>query len=106
MDTNGSDYNTRLIRIEGILEVMATHQMTFVDQHGKLLTAQVVLTEQMDQLVGRMDQLAVGMDQLVGGMNQLAGRMDQLAEAQLHTDERLNALITIVDGLIRPKKDQ
>jgi hypothetical protein len=33
-------------------------------------------------------------------MDQLAGRMDQLAESGTHTDQRLNALIDVVDKLI------
>ncbi len=79
--------------------MVTAHQMAFVDEHRRLLTAQVVLTDRMDQLTGRMDQL-------VGRMDQLVVSLDQLAQAQRHTDERMNALIGVVDGLINKGEKQ
>lgn len=67
-------------RLEHLMELRITDHLTFSDEHKKLLTAQVVLTE-------RLEKLAVG--------------VLELKEAQKHTDERLNALITVVDGLVR-----
>jgi len=52
----------------------------FRQEHQLLLKAQVVLTDRMDKL---------------------ADRMDKLAASQQHTDERLNALIGVVDGVVR-----
>lgn len=77
---DNSNGTSRLDRIETILEALAQDHRVLVDEHmvfrqdlTQLLTAQVLLTD----------------------------RMNQLTEAQRHTDERLNALITIVDGIIR-----
>lgn len=69
---NGHD-SSRLDRIEQMMELLVNEHIDFQREHRQLLTAQVVLTE----------------------------RVEQLREAQKHTDERLNALITIVDNLIR-----
>jgi len=74
---NGS---SRLDRIERILELLVDDHVQFREEHKLLLTAQIVLTDRLDRLTGRVDKLA---------------------EAGKATDERLNALITIVDGLIR-----
>ncbi len=57
------------------MELLITDHLAFNDEHKKLLIAQVVLTD----------------------------RVDRLAQAQAHTEERLNALIAIVDDLIRKR---
>ncbi len=82
MNGNGSDTPNRLDRIEAILEVVANQHMQlteehnrFAQEHRQLLAAQVVLTD----------------------------RVNPLAEAQKHTDERLNALIRIVDEIIQKR---
>lgn len=69
---NGHD-PTRLDRIERILETLVTVIADMQQEHRHLLAAQVVLTD----------------------------RVDRLAAAQQHTEERLSALITVVDELIR-----
>ena len=83
-DQNGS---ARLDRIERALELLINDHILFREEHAEfraehklLLTAQVVLTD-------RLDRLAI--------------RVDKLAELGSDTDERLNALIKIVDGLVR-----
>jgi hypothetical protein len=65
--------NPRMDRLEKLMDLLITDHLTFSDEHKKLLTAQVVLTD----------------------------TVQKLGEAQKHTEERLNALITVVDGLIR-----
>jgi hypothetical protein len=65
--------NPRMDRLEKLMDLLITDHLTFSDEHKKLLTAQVVLTD----------------------------RVRELVEAQRHTDERLNALIAVVDDLIR-----
>lgn len=74
---------------------------------GRMEASIANLTGQVGSLTGLVGQLAqagislVGrVDQLAGRMDQLAGRMDRLAELQTHTDQRLNALIDVVDKLI------
>jgi hypothetical protein len=78
-------------RLEHLMDLLITDHLTFSDEHKKLLTAQVVLTDRMDKLTANVDQLAETMKR-------------QAAEAEergKHIDERLNALIAVVDGLIR-----
>jgi hypothetical protein len=58
-----------------------------------------VLTDHVEKLAGRFDQLAARFDQL-------AVTMRELAEAQNHTDGRLNTLINGVDHLIRKRPPQ
>ncbi len=79
MESNGHA-DPRMDRLEHLMDLLITDHLTFTDEHKRLLTAQVLLT----------------------------GTMQELAEAQKRTDERmkatdvrLNALITVVDGLIR-----
>jgi hypothetical protein len=76
-DGNGT---ARLDRIERALELLIADHEQFRVEHKQLLTAQVVLTDRVDRL---------------------AQTMQELAEAQKHTDERLNALIRVADDAIR-----
>ena len=82
MTPNGENGNTerRLTRLEEFVEVLANEHVAFAEEHRRLLTAQVVLTD-------RMDKLAV--------------RMDILAAAQAHTDERMGVLIRMMDDSIK-----
>ncbi len=50
----------------------------------------MVLTDRLGKLTERVDKFAE--------------RVDKLAELGEHTDERLNALITIVDGIIHKQQ--
>lgn len=80
MTGNGSDHESRLRRLEDFVEVLANEHIQFAEEHKRLLTAQVVLTDRMDKLTGRMDELA---------------------QAQIHTDERLSVLIQMMDDWIK-----
>ncbi len=77
---NGSG-ESRLDRLEGLMALLIDDHVQFREEHKLLLTAQVVLTDRLDRFI------------------------QATAEAQKHTDERLNALITIVDGVIRKRPD-
>lgn len=86
--------DARLDRIEAILEALATRHAAlentldrFQDELQHLLTAQVVLTETVDKLTDKVDQLAE--------------KVDKLADAQNTTQENLNALIAVVDDIVR-----
>jgi hypothetical protein len=84
--SNGHD-SSRLDRIEGMMEVLVSAHLDFAREHKQLLTAQVVLTD-------RLDRTAIQIAEVTAAQK----RTD---EAFRHTDERLNALITIVDGIVR-----
>ena len=75
MTSNGENGNTerRLTRLEEFVEVLANEHIQFAEEHRRLLTAQVVLTD----------------------------RMDKLAAAQTHTDERMGVLIQMMDDWIK-----
>ena len=80
---NGS---ARLDRIERALELLIDDHEQFRIEHKHLLTAQVVLTDRLDRFIEATKE-----------------RFLELAEAQKHTDGRLNALITVVDGVVRKR---
>ena len=81
-EQNGHNSPTRLDRIEKTLEVLVQSHMEFANDHKMLLRAQVVLTDQVSKLTEEVRELRA---------------------AQAHTDERLNALISVVDDLVRKR---
>jgi CII-binding regulator of phage lambda lysogenization HflD len=89
MNGNGenTDNGRRLTRLEEFVEVLANEHIQFAEEHKRLLTAQVVLTDRMDKLTDRMDKLT--------------DRMDKLIQAQTHTEERMSVLIQMMDGWIK-----
>jgi hypothetical protein len=101
-DSNGQG-DSRLDRMEKLMELLIADHVKFADEHEKfldehkrLLIAQVVLTDRVEKLGVRLDQLAIRVDQL-------AIAVGDLMEAQKHTDVRLNALINVVDDLVRKR---
>ena len=74
---------SRLDRIEGIIEALANRQVALEDDHRRLLTAQIVIG----------DETAKFIKETRAGMTEVRASIAKLAEAQAHTDERLNALI-------------
>jgi hypothetical protein len=96
--TNGHG-KSRLDRLEGLVEVLIEDHLKFRDEHRQLLTSQVVLTD-------RVDKLAVAMAELARVQQRADERLIKLAEAQEHTDGRINALINVVDDLVRKRPPQ
>src|SRR5277367_4188053 len=85
---NGS---SRLDRIEHALELLIDDHMQFREEHKQfqvehkqLLTAQIVLTDRVDKLAQAISE-----------------ERKATAERFKETDEKLNALIKIVDDIIR-----
>jgi phosphopantetheine adenylyltransferase len=83
--------NERMDRLEHLMELLITDHLTFTDEHKRLLTAQVVLTEIVQKLGQTTEELAQQMKEQSAAADE---RMREL-------DERLNTLIITVDGLIR-----
>ena len=79
-DGHNGQEKSRLDRLEGLMQLLIEDHLKFRDDLRQLLTAQVVLTD-------RVDKLAV--------------TVQELAESQAHTNDRLNALIHVVDDWIR-----
>ncbi len=115
---DNGNYEARFERIERALE-------NLVDSQRQLLTGQVVMVDSVDKLAGRVEQVVITVDKLAGRVEQvvitvdnlgktvdnLGKRVDQLTidvgelkESQKHTDERLNALIAVVDDIVRNRK--
>lgn len=77
--SNGYDPG-RLDRIERAVESLVNRHLEFEDEHKRLLTAQMVLTDRLDKLT-----------QEVRDLRQNAA----------DSDARMDALITVVDDLVR-----
>ena len=88
-DTNGSSDPTRLDRIERIVEVLANIQADMQQDLKIVLRSQVVMGDHLEKLTV---EVRTG--------------LAQLAEAQKHTDQRMDALILTVDEIIRGRKPQ
>ena len=81
-DEENGHGKSRLDRLEEFTETLLQEHIAFAEEHKKLLTAQVVLNDQLQSL---------------------SALQKDLAESQKHTDERLNALIAVVDDLVRKR---
>jgi len=75
----------RLDRLEGLMALLIEDHVKFQEEHKQLLTAQVLLTDRLDRLAQTVKDLTV---------------------SQKSTDERLNALINIVDDIVRKRPPQ
>lgn len=91
-DTPNGSWQSRQDRMEGLMNLLIEDHVRFDDEHKRLLTAQVILTD-------RVDKLAIQGDRTFAALT-------DLAESQKHTDERLNALISVVDDLVRKRPPQ
>jgi len=76
--------NSRVDRLENLMDLLITDHLAFTDEHKKLLTAQVLLTATVDKLA-----------------ESVAQSVKELREAQKAADDRMSALIGVVDGWIR-----
>jgi glycerol-3-phosphate O-acyltransferase len=88
-----------------------------LDQQAKIAAAHVDLQTDLTDLKGSVGRLALNVERMVtieegtlSIVSTLAKRMDELAvshqrlaEVQVQTEEKLNALISVVDGVIRPQ---
>ncbi len=72
-------------------KIQEAHEQ-FQYEHRQLLKAQVLLTDHVEKLDARVDRIGE--------------KIEALTEAQKHTDERLNALINVVDDLVRRRPPQ
>lgn len=88
---NGSG-ESRLDRLEGLMALLIEDHVRFSDEHKQLLTSQIVLTDRVAKLAGTLDTAITA--------------IKDLSASQRHTDERLNALIAVVDDLVRRRPPQ
>jgi methyl-accepting chemotaxis protein len=99
---------SRLDRMEGLMQLLIDDHLNFREEHKSLLTAQVLLTENVEKLaattgdlVATTGKLTQRMDELAETMKEVAESQKELADVQKHTDRRMDALIAVVDGMIR-----
>jgi len=85
-DEGNGQGKSRLDRLEGLTQLLIEDHLKFRDDLRQLLTAQVVLTD-------RVDKLAIT-------VQELAEKQKELTDSEKHTDDRLNALIHVVDDWI------
>lgn len=86
-DEQNGHGTSRLDRMEGLMQLLIDDHLKFTDEHNRLLTAQILLTE--SQKVSE------------GLVQELFRATKKLAEQQERTDARMDALIAVVDGVIR-----
>jgi hypothetical protein len=86
-ETIGGASPSRLGRIERIVEVLANSQVDLQQDVKILLRAQVVMGDALEKLTAQMTE-----------------GFAKVAEAQKHTDERMDALILTVDEIVRGRK--
>jgi hypothetical protein len=84
-DEQNGNGKARLDRLEGMMELVIADHVKFSDEHNKLLTSQILLTDRMDKLTGTMQELA---------------------DSQKHTDENMGVLIQMMDEFIRNQKER
>jgi len=72
-----------------------------INSQKHLLQAQVILTDQQDRsrnLFAKLIELAEGTE---SRLQTVTEKIKELTEAQKHSDERLDALVAVVDDLVR-----
>jgi hypothetical protein len=89
MQSNGGGETSRLDRMEGLMALMIDDHVQFREEHKRLLTAQVLLTDEMRKLAESQRLTEEHLKALIA-----------------HTDERLNALIAVVDDIVRKRPPQ
>lgn len=115
-ETNGHG-ESRLDRLELIVLDLGESQEKLMDSQKLLLHAQGVLYDETVKIAKQLSELAGDVDQLAGTVHELSEAQGQAtenikklseesAEFQKSTDERLNALINIVDDLVRKRPPQ
>lgn len=84
MSESDNGGNSRLDRIEAMLEIIVTIQRDMQQEHQMLLRAQVVQGDELRQLAKRTDE-----------------RFQSLVAAQKRTDDAMTALIGTVGAVVR-----
>ena len=100
--SEGSNGNERRFQeISSLLEQL-------INSQKHLLQAQVILSDRQDRseqllakLLEHQETTGRNLSTVTISLSALATKVQEIAEGQKHTDERLNALIAVVDELVR-----
>jgi len=76
--------------IQRVMEFIIKQQESFSDRMGQMLE----LHAQSEKRISRLETAAV---HLYNATTELSKKMTELAEAQAHTDQRVNVLIDIIE---------
>jgi hypothetical protein len=90
--TNGNE--RRFQEISSLLEQL-------INSQKHLLQAQVILSDRQDRSEQLLSKLLEHQEITGRNLSTLTVQVQELTEGQKHTDERLNALIAVVDELVR-----
>jgi len=93
--------NGRLDRLEGAVAILTSAVGSLTDVTRVIADQVNRLAEAHIQTEENLAELAESQQRLAESQRVTEESIRQLTEAQHHTDERLNALIAIVDDLIR-----
>jgi hypothetical protein len=85
-ENNGS---TRLDRIEQALELLISDHVQFREEHKKLLTAQVLLTGQVQRIGEQVERLTEKVDRLTEKVDRVIERVDRVTGLlEAHTQDK------------------
>lgn len=87
--------------IERTLEFILEHHARFAVELDQLKDRHKELSASVERLNGAVEGLQAVAQAQQGQISRILGITEVLAESQRHTDERLNALIKVVDDLVR-----
>jgi len=92
-NTEQNGYNNpRMDRIERTMEMLIADHVKFADEHNKLLTSQILLTDRVDRVAGSIQEL-----------REAQKKTDEQMKA---TDARLTILVGMMDNFIRERGDR
>lgn len=128
MPENNGNQESRLDRMERVLDLVIQGHLAFQDEQKRLLTAQVVMSDQFAKLGRQVDRLGEKVERLVDKVDRIADNVERLweisgkhqerldraddeleklrlriAELSEATDAKIHALIEVVDELIRKR---
>jgi hypothetical protein len=116
---NGSGHS-RPDSMERLMQTFQNGLSSLVESQVRLAESQAQITIQVGRLIGVVEGVAGALARVVGIVEDIAtaqrhmeseladlkDSVRELREAQKHTDERLNALIALVEGFVRRPRVQ
>lgn len=98
MDARIDRADERMDNFDVKLAALADAQIRTETTLATLTTNQSELTANQSELTANQSELTTKMSELTGKLAELSTKMSELAEAQAHTDSRLDALIDIISN--------
>jgi hypothetical protein len=89
--------NPRMDRLEKLMDLLITDHLSFTDEHKRLLTAQVVLTETVQQLAEAQKRTEEAQKRTAEAQKLTDEQLKELASAQ-------NVLMQMMDDFIRNRR--